>query len=225
MALITCPECKYQVSEHASVCPQCGYKLNKIVAALLKYSENKSSTSNINMSFKRSIVFVVVLVAICIVMVKIYIHFFDRHEPPKLSQVKATQEPTPEKINVMTHVETKKEYISTAKTIGDKKDSIYLKDFIKDPDKYKFVRVKISVKVTEITETNGKSFLNVALTRKYDPGIIFYDGSLHIYDGDIIEVYGEVYGRYEGRNRMGATLSWPAINAKYIKKIGTDHNE
>lgn len=39
MALITCPECKHQVSEHAAACPQCGFKLNAFTAGLLKIAQ------------------------------------------------------------------------------------------------------------------------------------------------------------------------------------------
>ena len=128
--------------------------------------------------------------------------------------------------SVLTPVEIKKEYIASAVHIGwHKKDPIYIKDFIKNPDKYKNKRVKIIVEVTDIAEKDNKTTMNVILTAKHDPGLVYYDGSLKIYDKDIIEVYGDVYGRYEGQNRMGASMSWPTIIAKYVKKLGTENSE
>lgn len=39
MALITCPECKKKISEHASICPNCGYKLTPEMIAKIKKNE------------------------------------------------------------------------------------------------------------------------------------------------------------------------------------------
>lgn len=43
MALITCPECGHEVSEHATSCPQCGYPL--IVEISLDTTDNAKKTS------------------------------------------------------------------------------------------------------------------------------------------------------------------------------------
>jgi len=51
MALITCPECKNQISEHADSCPQCGYKFGPLAAKIIKYKEkqlNRSATGGVN---------------------------------------------------------------------------------------------------------------------------------------------------------------------------------
>lgn len=49
----------------------------------------------------------------------------------------------------------------------------------------------------------------------------FY-GTMKIYDGDIIWVWGEGDGTLEGKNRMGVDMSWPRILAKYIKKVRSE---
>lgn len=121
--------------------------------------------------------------------------------------------------------ESKEDYIASTRKIGLKGSSIFIKDFIKSPDKYKDERVRIRVKVTDITEKNDQTLMNVALTTNYDPGIVLYQGSLKVYNGDIVEVYGEVYGSHEGQNRMGATMSWPTIVGKYVKKLRSGDDE
>lgn len=48
MALITCPECKHQISEHATACPQCGYKLNIVMAQMIKLAEKRGADVTAN---------------------------------------------------------------------------------------------------------------------------------------------------------------------------------
>lgn len=115
--------------------------------------------------------------------------------------------------------ESRTDYIKTAKRIGDTSDHIYIKAFAKNPDKYAGQRVKVSVKVFKIEEQAGKALMNVYLSREYEPAVVYYDGETDIYDGDVIMVYGEVLGRLEGQNALGATMSWPTIHARHIEKM------
>lgn len=43
MALINCPECKKQVSEHANSCPHCGYTFRRGETTVLKGTQRKSN--------------------------------------------------------------------------------------------------------------------------------------------------------------------------------------
>lgn len=121
--------------------------------------------------------------------------------------------------------ETKEQYIASAKLIGDRNDAIYTKAFIKNPDKYKGQRVKITVKIMDIQEKDGETFMNVYLNRDYDVGLVGYQGSTDVYQGDVILVYGEVLGLISGTNRMGAEMTWPGIMAKYVKKVRSENDE
>ena len=126
---------------------------------------------------------------------------------------------TPSSTQESSPVISKKEYMKSAKFIGLKKDPIYIKDFMKNPDKYKDQRVKINVKIMSIKEQDGNTLMNVYLTPDYEVGLVLYKGSVDVYDDDVIAVYGDVIGTVEGKNGMGADMAWPAILARYIKKL------
>ena len=88
MALITCPECKHQVSEHASSCPQCGYKLNILTTTLIKLNENKeiepnqgASLGNPKMTLRSSIFTVLGILAVAFVGAGFFASL-DKKEPP-----------------------------------------------------------------------------------------------------------------------------------------------
>lgn len=51
MALIYCPECGTQVSEHAQQCIKCAYPINKINS-----NQNKQHSHDVNQSFKNDII-------------------------------------------------------------------------------------------------------------------------------------------------------------------------
>lgn len=97
--------------------------------------------------------------------------------------------------------------------------SIYVKDFIKNPDKYHDQRVKMRAQIMKIEESGGKTLINAYISNNMDVGVIQFDGSVNAYDGDLLEVFGTVIGRVEGKNMMGAQLTWPAVQGKYIKVV------
>lgn len=51
---------------------------------------------------------------------------------------------------------------------------------------------------------------------------IVFNGTMNIYNDDVIHIYGEGAGIQEGQNRMGAEISQPLVLARYIKKIRSD---
>jgi hypothetical protein len=114
--------------------------------------------------------------------------------------------------------ETKKEYIASTTKIGGKKAPIYYKEFFKNPSKFEGQRVNLPGKIMVIEETSGKTAIQMQVTGNFDSVIVHYDGTVPVYEGDWIMVYGEGSGVQEGFNRMGAAMTWPVINAKYIIK-------
>jgi uncharacterized membrane protein YvbJ len=104
MALIDCPECKQQVSEHAENCPHCGLKLKTLTAGLVKLTqkleeikqdpaafkakmEAKRARNNPNMTIKSSIAVVAALVIVGWSLA----YFSAKHEektPPSFSESK-----------------------------------------------------------------------------------------------------------------------------------------
>lgn len=116
--------------------------------------------------------------------------------------------------------ETEKEYKKSCILVSGTDDgkNIYYKDFLKNPKKYTDTRLNIQAKIMSIEESDNQTAIQVYLTRNFDTGIVYFDGIMKIYEGDIIRIYGEGAGVFEGQNRMGASMSVPFIKAKYIKK-------
>lgn len=69
-----------------------------------------------------------------------------------------------------------------------------------------------------IEESDNQTVIQLQITEKLDTIIAHYPGSVKVYDGDWVTVYGEGKGTFEGANRMGASMSWPIIAAKYVVK-------
>lgn len=114
------------------------------------------------------------------------------------------------------HVESKKEYIASTQKVGGRKDPIYLKEFLKSPEKFTGTRLAVLGKIMHIEEQNGHTGLQMYVDRNLDSVIVKIDQSVKVYEGDVIQVYGEGAGTLEGENRMGASMTWPLIQAKYI---------
>lgn len=145
-------------------------------------------------------------------------------EPP----VKGTWSSSPDSEPTMVPepIETKAQYIKSTRMITvTRGKGIYFKDFLKNPDKYKGERIRASVKIVSIEEKDGNTVMNVALTTDYEMAVVAYKGSVDVYKGDIVTIYGEGVGTIEGKNGMGADMTWPGILAKYVKKIRTDDGE
>lgn len=121
-------------------------------------------------------------------------------------------------------LESESDYIASTKKIGIKKDPLYYKEFLKNPDKYKGVRVNILGKIFDIEESKVENKLMTAIqmyiNNNYDSVIVYYQGSVNVYKDDIVTVYGQIYGTIEGKNRMGVDMRWPVIVARHIKKRG-----
>lgn len=110
------------------------------------------------------------------------------------------------------------DYKKTGRFIGsEKRDSIYVKAFVKSPDRFRGERVIARVKVMDIHERDGQTVMNAYLTPNLEVAVITYTGSTDVYNGDIITVYGDAIGTIDGTNGLGAHMSWPGIEAKYIK--------
>jgi hypothetical protein len=114
--------------------------------------------------------------------------------------------------------ETKEQYIGSAKKIGTEKMPIFWKEFLKNPDKFRGERVSIIGKILDIQEENGATIIQAYLNQDFDSFIAVHDGSVPFYKEDLIVVYGEGAGSFEGQNAFGAEMKWPVIAAKYIEK-------
>lgn len=113
---------------------------------------------------------------------------------------------------------SKDEYIKSTAKIGRKNEKIYYKEFLKNPDTFNGKRLNITGKIMQIDEEGGDTVIQLIITEKFDTVMIYYPGKTKVYQDDWITVYGEGKGRYEGKTAMGASMRWPIIKAKYIKK-------
>ncbi len=119
-------------------------------------------------------------------------------------------------------VVTEAEYIASAKQvirIDDSKKGIYYKEFLKNPNKFTGVRLNILGKIMTIEESGGKTFIQMYISNDFDSIVVYYNGNTSFYKDDMIRVYGDGAGTIDGRNRMGASMTWPVIQAKYLKKF------
>jgi hypothetical protein len=117
---------------------------------------------------------------------------------------------------IKTPQESKEEYISSTKKVGNRKDAIYRKEFLKNPDKFTGTRINIIGKIMSIEEKDGTTAIQMYVDDNFNTVIVGYPGSVKAYENDIVAVYGEGAGSIDGSNRMGASMSWPAIKAKYV---------
>lgn len=119
--------------------------------------------------------------------------------------------------------ETEKEFKASCKKVVQQDDgkNIYYKELLKNPRKFTGDRIQLPVKIMKIEESNGRTWIQGYISNSYDTAVIDFKGTMKIYEGDIVRVYGFGMGTFEGKNMMGATITVPAIEAQYIKKIGS----
>ena len=131
----------------------------------------------------------------------------------------AESKPSPEPVEMApAPVESKKEYIASTKQIGRNGSAIYYKEFLKSPDKFTDQRLNIRGQIMAIEESDNQTVIQLQITGKLDTVIAHYPGSVKVYEDDWVTIYGEGKGTFEGANRMGASMSWPIIAAKYVVK-------
>jgi len=118
-------------------------------------------------------------------------------------------------------VESEAQYVHSAEEITRRENSggIYFKEFLKNPDKFKAVRLNVIGKVQDIWETDGITRMYMIISYKYTtPIAVRYPGSIKVYRDDFIRVYGDGEGSTVQKSVAGGELTLPLINAKFIKK-------
>lgn len=120
--------------------------------------------------------------------------------------------------------ESEKDFKKSCKDIvfDEHAKGVYYKEFLKNPNKFIGERLHFQAKIMHIEESGNKSFIQASITRNWDSAIIEFYGTMKIYNGDIIWVWGEGDGTFEGKNGMGYDMLWPRVLAKYIKKVRSE---
>lgn len=103
-------------------------------------------------------------------------------------------------------------------------ESLSYKELKKNPDKHIGKKVKYNGKVLEVTESEGKTVMRIAVT-KLNYGIwdfndaiwVTFDGETSAVEDSIISVYGDITGSFSYTSIAGWKITIPSIKAKYIK--------
>lgn len=131
---------------------------------------------------------------------------------------------SPEKILEKTPArieETKSQYIVSTRRVEftEKANTIFYKELFKNPSKFFRQRLNILGEVLDIEEDENGTIMQLRIgPTAFDSIIVTYPGSVPVYEDDLVRVYGEGVGSYVGQNRMGASMSWPLVSAKYVEK-------
>ena len=89
----------------------------------------------------------------------------------------------------------------------------------KNADKYAGEKLKVSGKIIQIMEDDNGGQIRLATDDYYDDVVfVEYTGSNDFVEDDYITVYGYCDGSYTYTSTIGASITLPKIDAKYIDK-------
>jgi hypothetical protein len=165
-----------------------------------------------------------VILITCVVFYFIYLYSFQTKtetspSPTNNQPINDTEKQDPKDFLAGPPPETREQYIASAKKVGwSEKDPIYYKELLKNPNKFKNIRMKIRGKIMNIEENNNETIIQVYISNDYDSIIVYYPQPIKVYKNDFIYIYGDGVGIIEGNNRMGVDITLPAVRAKYIVK-------
>ena len=121
--------------------------------------------------------------------------------------------------------EAKAKAEAEAKAKAEKKANAQTIDYArlkKNPDRYAGEYVKYTGEIVQILEGNGMTNIRLSVTKESygysfnDIVFIEYVGYTDFIDGDIITIYGEVYGNYTYESQAGYQISLPGILADEV---------
>ena len=94
-------------------------------------------------------------------------------------------------------------------------------ELARTPDTYKNKKIQLTGEVIQVLEEGKRIDIRINMNGVYDHTIyITYtlkDGECRILDGDIITVYGTFEGLVTYESVMGASVTIPRVDAKYIE--------
>ena len=103
-------------------------------------------------------------------------------------------------LSTPSNMDLHEKYNSISKKVGaHKNDSIYYKELLKNPDKFRNIMMKIRGKIMNIEENNNKTFIQLYISDNYDSIVIYYSQPINFYKDDLIIIYGAGIGPVQGR--------------------------
>lgn len=93
----------------------------------------------------------------------------------------------------------------------------------KNPDNLAGQKIKLRGEIMQIQEDSGKTFMLLSVTDMgygiwNDNVAVSYNGTLDIYEDDIITIWGEIAGGFTYKSQAGWNITVPKVTAKYIAK-------
>ena len=96
-------------------------------------------------------------------------------------------------------------------------------DLARNPDAYKKKNIVLRGEVVQVIEDGKKVELRVYMDSEFDDTIyVFYtlkNGEGRILEGDVLDIYGTFEGLISYETVLGAKVTVPSVNAKYIEQI------
>lgn len=122
---------------------------------------------------------------------------------------KTASEPVP--------VETKEDYVKSCATYT-------FKEIARNPNSYKGKRAKIKGEVIQVQQDGNEVVLRINMTKQdgyYTDTIMAWyaysdENEDRILEGDIVTIYGELYGTVTYTSVLGADITVPAIKTMYL---------
>lgn len=102
-------------------------------------------------------------------------------------------------------------------------NSYSYQELARNPDTYKKKNIVIRGEVVQVIEDGKKVKLRVYMDSVFDDTIyVFYtlkNGEGRILEGDVLDIYGTFEGLISYETVLGAKVTVPSVNAKYIEQI------
>lgn len=93
----------------------------------------------------------------------------------------------------------------------------------KNPDRYAGESYNFTGQIVQIMENSDSTVIRLSVTKQSygwsisDIIYVEYDGLTDFVDGDVVTVYGDIYGSHTYTSRAGHIISLPAVIAKQIQ--------
>lgn len=92
----------------------------------------------------------------------------------------------------------------------------------KNPDSFKYERIKLHGKIMQIKEEGNATFILLETTDMgndiwTDNVAVLYNGKIDAYEDDLVFVWGEVNGEFSYKSQAGWDITVPGVQARYIK--------
>ncbi|MBC6310788.1 hypothetical protein HCJ66_14705 [Listeria sp. FSL L7-1582] len=88
-----------------------------------------------------------------------------------------------------------------------------------NPDKYARESYYLKGQVAEVIDGGATKYLKVNMTQDGGSVMVIYTGTTDAKKGDVVEVYGTIYGTYAFDDANGETIAMPGITASSISVV------